>query len=122
MMLELADGLPDATTRGPWEYMSTTDVLLSAAVFAAPFLLLVASRFSCGRWVHQLSLLPGHRAGLTTYNVMGQRRLRVMPATNVQRSTHASDRIVVSGKTFLLPKGGEMLDTALFERSFRAKS
>jgi hypothetical protein len=101
MVKELRDGLPDAELRSPFHYFSKLDMGLSLAVFAAPFLLLLASRYSTGRWVHEIKLIANGKVAIQTYNVLSQRVTRVFNQTSVVRSIKVR-RILICQVCFVL--------------------
>lgn len=101
-------------------YLSWIDITLSGFVAIAPFVLLSLSRFSCGRWIHELSLLPRNDAVVVeTFNLLGQRVQRNIPAVQVRRSSKYEDRLYVQGKVYVFPDGGEHFNNGVFVRTFR---
>ncbi len=112
----------DATARPFWDFMEWYDYGLTGLVWAAPLVLLLATKFSTSRWIHSLSLLPRGMAQVVTYGMFGSKVTRVVPVASVMRSARMeSKRIYVEDKTYMLPEKGEFFEKESFNRVFKAR-
>lgn len=102
------------------DFMTLWDYGLTATVWAAPFLLLLATRYSTSRWVHSLTLLPNSMVELVHYNIIGARTKMTLPVASVMRGKIAK-RLYVDGKIFMLPETGKFFEKDVFERVFKKR-
>jgi hypothetical protein len=119
--MQLKEGFGDAAARPIWDFMEWYDYGLTSLVWAAPFVLLLATKLSTSRWIHSLALLPRGMVQIVTYNMLGSKVSRELPVASVMRSRKSAKRIYIDDKMFMLPEKGEFHDKETFERVFKSR-
>lgn len=117
---QLREGFDDVDSVKWYDFMEWYDWALGSAVWLAPLLLLVATRYSTSRWVHSMTLLPDQRTSVVTYNMLGSKKERVLPNSAIMR-TRTAGRLYLDGKTFLLHEKGQWMEKDVFDRIYRQK-
>jgi hypothetical protein len=102
------------------DFMAWYDYALTGAVWGAPFLLLLATRYSTSRQVHSLTLHPGNMTELVTYGMFGFQRKKMLPNAAIMRTKHAN-RVYIDGKVFMLHEKGKMFEPTIFSRIYKLK-
>lgn len=114
---QIRDGFTEVTSQW-YDFMAWYDWALASAIWLAPALLLLATRYSTSRWVHSLTLLPGQRSRVVNYSMFGFQRSRTMPNSLIFRMK-AGRRCQIDGKYFLFHEKGTFLEPDVMERVYK---